>query len=136
MTVARTVRVLPHKRRLLEVLQWFGVLGAALAWTSLHVLGFGVTQAVCGAGGRNWGLDNDAWQIGLAAGAGAIILAAEGAAVAVFLGTRGHDPEGGDPPFARMRFFAIAAMVTNLLFLAIVVLDAIGSIAGSGCRQS
>ena len=122
-------------RRALEVLQWFGVLGAALVWTMQHVVGFGVTEAECGAGGRGWGIGNDAWQIGLAAGAGTIILAAEAAAILVFRATRGND-YGSEPPFGRMRFFSIAAMVANVLFLCVVVLDGIASVYGYGCRQS
>jgi hypothetical protein len=33
-----------------ELLQWFGLFGAALAWTVQHVVGFGATLAHCGAG--------------------------------------------------------------------------------------
>ncbi len=117
------------------MLQWFGVFGAALTWTSQHVLGFGVTEAVCSPGSRGWGVDNDAWQIALAASAGAIILLAEAAAVLVFLRTRGIGDDG-EPTLARMRFFSIAAMVMNLIFLCIVALDGIASVYGYGCTQS
>ena len=123
------------RNRGLEVLQWFGMLGAALAWTSQHVLGFGITQAVCGAGGRGWDVRNDTWQIAVAACAGGIILAAEAAAIAVFRRTRGSHYQGA-PPRGRMQFFSIAAMVANVLFLCIVALDAIASVYGYGCRQS
>ena len=39
-----------------EFMQWFGLLGAPLAWTVQLVLGFGVTEARCGVGGSRWGV--------------------------------------------------------------------------------
>jgi hypothetical protein len=123
------------RNRLLEALQWFGILGAALAWSSQHVLGYGVTEAACGAGGTSWGIANDTWQIAIGACAGTVILGAEAAAVIVFRRTRGADHEG-DPPLGRMQFFATAAIVANVLFLCIVALDTVASIYGYGCRQS
>jgi hypothetical protein len=65
----------------------------------------------------------------------AVIVVAELAAVVVFRRTRSAQFEG-EAPLARMQFFAIAAIVANLLFLVIVLLDGIGSIAGIGCRQA
>jgi len=120
-------------RRSLEIAQWFGVLAGGLAWAVQHVVGYGVTEAACGANGL--AVRSDPWQIGLAAGAGAVVLAAEASAIVVYLATRGVD-YAGDPPAGRLHFFALAAIVTNLLFLTVVVLDGTGALAGIGCRQS
>ena len=123
-------------RRLLrlELFQWYGLLGAALAWTAQLVLGFGLTVARCGAGG-NFGLAVDTWEILLIVVAGSLALLGEAAAVAVFLATRSleHDDP---PPDGRRHFFASAAVVGNLLFLMIILLSGIGIIAHSPCHQS
>jgi hypothetical protein len=122
-----------RRRRTLEVLQWFGLLGAALAWASQHVLGYGITEAVCGT--ADLGVRNDPWQIALTATAASIVVAAEAAAVLVYLGTRPSSYEDA-PPSGRMQLFSIAAMVANVLFLAIILLDGIATLYGYGCRQS
>ena len=123
-------------RRLLrlELFQWYGLLGAALAWTAQLVLGFGVTVARCGAGG-DFGLPVDTWEILLIVVAGTLALLGEAAAVAVLLATRAleHDDP---PPDGRRHFFASAAVVGNLLFLMIILLSGIGIIAHSPCHQS
>jgi hypothetical protein len=123
-------------RRLLrlELFQWYGLLGAALAWTAQLVLGFGLTVARCGAGG-NFGLAVDTWEILLIVVAGSLALLGEAAAVAVFLATRSleHDDP---PPDGRRHFFASAAVVGNLLFLMIILLSGIGIVAHSPCHQS
>ena len=123
-------------RRLLrlELFQWYGLLGAALAWTAQLVLGFGLTVARCGAGG-NFGLAVDTWEILLIVVAGTLALLGEAAAVAVLLATRAleHDDP---PPDGRRHFFASAAVVGNLLFLMIILLSGIGIVAHSPCHQS
>jgi len=118
----------------LELFQWYGLLGAAIAWTVQLVVGFGVTIARCGAGG-DFGLAVDTWEILLIAVAGTLALLGEAAAIAVFLATREleHDDP---PPGGRRHFFASAAVVGNLLFLMIILLSGIGIVTGSPCHQS
>jgi hypothetical protein len=118
----------------LELLQWYGLLGAALAWTVQLVLGFGVTIASCSTGG-DFGLPYDTWQVVLAAVAFMFAAVGEGAAVSVFLATRAVEHDG-PPPDGRRRFFASAAMVGNVLFLMIILLSAIGLLSHSPCQQS
>jgi hypothetical protein len=118
-----------------ELLQWYGLFGAALSWTGQLVVGFGITVADCSAAGSRWGLDVIAWEIVLMAVGGSLALLAEAAAISVFLSTRGaHDD--GPPPLGRRRFFASAAALGNLLFLAIILLSGIGAIASSPCHQA
>ena len=120
-------------RSRLELLQWFGLLGAALAWAGQLVVGYGVTVARCNP--ARLGLALDTWEIVLTAIGGAIVLAAEAAAIAVFLETReaGHD---GPPPAGRRHFFASAAVVGNVLFLAMILFSGLGAISNSGCGQA
>jgi hypothetical protein len=117
----------------LSILQWVGFAGAALTWTAQHVIGFGVTDAECSAGGLRWGIGNDVWQLTLLAVAGALVVAAEAAAVTVFLRTRATD-EDDPPPLGRMHFLAAAAVVANVLFLTAMLLDGLASTFTTVCR--
>jgi hypothetical protein len=130
--------------RKLSVLQWIGVVVAPLAWTGQHVVGYGVGQARCEAG-ANWGIGYDTWQLAIMAAAGVLILVSEAAAVTVFLATRdanygdgppGEGRWGGAVPYSRLHFFATAAMVANVLFLAAILLDGLDSVFTTLCAQS
>jgi hypothetical protein len=121
--------------RRLEVLQWLGLLAGAGVWAAAHVVGFGVTEAHCSSGGAGWGIHFDLWE-GLATGlAGALALAAAGAATAVILLTRGSSYEDA-PPVGRVRFFALAALVANVIFTVALLLYALGTIFNIACRQA
>ena len=120
--------------RKLEILQWFGLLGGALVWTAQHVVGYGITEAECGAGGLHWGIQNDVWQGALTAAAVACVVAAELAAITVIVATRRSSYESPPPP-GRVRFFAIAAAVANVIFLMIILLDGFAAILNVTCRQ-
>lgn len=122
-------------RRRLEVLQWFGLLGGALAWTVHHVVGFGISDAACGSAGERWGLPAAELQIGLAVAAGAVVLAAEAAALTVFRATQDVS-ENAPGPIGRLRFFAEAALLGNVLFLVIVVFDCVGTVYHLPCGPS
>jgi hypothetical protein len=131
--------------RKLSVLQWVGVVVAPLAWTGQHVVGYGVGQARCSVAGMHWGIGFDTWQLAILAAAGLLVLVSEAAAVAVFLATReanygdgppGEGRWGGAVPYTRLHFFATAAMVANVLFLAVILMDGLGSVFDSICAQS
>ena len=130
--------------RQLSVVQWVGVMVAPLAWTGQHIVGYGVGQARCEVG-ANWGIGFDAWQLAIVVAAGLLILVSEAAAVTVFLATREVNYGDGPPedgrwagvvPLSRLHFFATAAMVANVLFLAVVLLDGLASVFDSLCVQS
>jgi hypothetical protein len=124
-------------RRLLnlELLQWYGLLGAAIVWAAQLVLAFGLTVARCGEGG-DLGLSLDTWETVLTVVALLMALLAEAAAVVVFLETRSLDHDA-PPPDGRRHFFASAAVVGNLLFLTVIVLTGIGIVAHNPvCHQS
>jgi hypothetical protein len=131
--------------RRLGIVQWIGVVVAPLAWTGQHVVGYGVGQARCSVAGMNWGVGFDTWQLAILAAAGLLVVISEAAAVTVFLATRetnyGDGPPGdgrwgGAVPYSRLHFFATAAMVANVLFLAVIFLDGLGSVSSSLCVQS
>jgi hypothetical protein len=130
--------------RQLAFVQWVGVVVAPLAWTGQHVVGYGVGEARCKAG-ASWGIGYDTWQLAILAAAAVLILISEAAAVTVFLATReanyGDGPAGegrwaGAVPYTRLHFFAMAAMVANVLFLTVIFLDGLGAVANSLCVQS
>jgi hypothetical protein len=118
-----------------ELLQWYGLFGAALVWTAQLVLGFGLTIARCGAGGAPWGIDLHTWELTLMIVGAVLALTAEAAALTVFLETREleHDDP---PPRGRQHFFASAAALGNVLFLVIILLSGIGSIVHPPCHQA
>jgi hypothetical protein len=131
--------------RRLGIVQWIGVVVAPLAWTGQHVVGYGVGQASCSVAGMRWGIGFDTWQLAILAAAGLLVVISEAAAVTVFLATRetnyGDGPPGdgrwaGAVPYSRLHFFATAAMVANVLFLAVIFLDGLGSVFDSLCVQS
>jgi hypothetical protein len=116
--------------RTLAVLSWIGLLAGALVWAGQHVVGFGISHAKCG--GADFGISIDVWQGALMGAAVLSIAAAEAAAIAAYVGT-GDTSYEADPPASRIRFFAIAAIPANLIFLMIVLLDGFASIFARGC---
>ncbi|HEY7691835.1 MAG TPA: hypothetical protein VH816_05785 [Gaiellaceae bacterium] len=127
--------------RQLGILQWLGLLLGAGVWVAQHLIGSGLTQADCGAGGAGWGISNDAWQAALALAAAALVLSAEAAAITVFARTRGAGFGDGPPSDegelrrTRLHFFAAASIAANAIFFLIIVLDGVASIVATGCRQ-
>jgi len=118
-----------------EFLQWFGLLGAPLAWSAQHVVGYGVTEARCSPGSAPWGVGLDTWEISLMIAAVAVILLAELAAVSLYFATRGVHYDG-PPPDARRHFFVTASSLGNVLFLAIVLMSGLAAVYHIPCGQS
>ncbi len=119
----------------LEFLQWFGLVGAALAWTGEHVIGYGLTEARCGEGGRNWGIPLHTSQYALLGLALVFWLLSQAAAVIILMRTMNVDHQA-PPPDGRRHFFAVAAVAGNVLFLVAIVLDTVGSVAHTPCGQA
>ncbi len=119
--------------RRLELLQWVGLLLGAVVWFAQHITGWGITEAACDS--ANFSFSHDLWQGLVAATAIALVLAAGAAAVAVLVATRNVSYED-EPAPGRIRFFAIAAVVANVIFLMIIVLDGLASTVNPACRQA
>ena len=131
--------------RRLGIVQWIGVVVAPLAWALQHVVGYGIAQARCSIGGEHWGISNSVWELALLACAASLVLLSEAAAIAVFRETRevnyGDGPPGdgrwdGRLPYTRLHFFATAAMVANVLFLAALLMDGLASALEKACVGS
>jgi hypothetical protein len=123
----------------LEALSWFGLLGAPIAWTAMHVVGYGLTEASCGPAGSRWSIGVDGWTVALTAVAAATAALAGLAAVAAFFRTRGVKGVGGSeepPPKGRIHFLAVVGIAISPLFLAIIVMDGLGVVFLADCVQS
>jgi hypothetical protein len=120
--------------RRLEVLQWTGLLLGAFAFTFAHVVGYGITEAQCNAAGLRWGISKDAWEVSALGAAAGFVVLSEVAAALVVARTQAESYEDPPPP-GRLRFLAIAALAANLIFLTIIVLDALGTVFNVTCRQ-
>lgn len=138
-------RTLTPGTRALSVLQWVGFLGGALVWMAQHVVGYGAAEASCSVAAAGWGIRIGVWEAALLGCAAALVLGAEAAAIAVFRRTRAGEfgdgpldrPDGPDEArLGRLHFFSAAALVTNALFLVIMLLDGSASIVDAVCRQS
>ena len=123
----------------LEALSWFGLLGAPVAWTVTHVLGYGLTEATCDPAGTRWSIALDGWTVALTAVAAAIAALAGLAALVAFRRTREVEGVGGPeepPPKGRIHFLAVVGIAISPLFLAIIVMDGLGVVLLPSCVQS
>jgi hypothetical protein len=116
-----------------SLLMWFGLLGAPLAWTVQHVVGFGLTQAECNAAGRLWPVPIDPGTLAITIAATVVALLAGASAVAAFLATR---DAGTELPGARMHFLATVGIVVTPIFVAIVLMSGISVLTLPECQQS
>jgi hypothetical protein len=122
-------------RNRLELLQWFSLFAGPLAWATEHIVGFGISDASCNVAGGQWGLDGALLQTVLALLAGVVVIAAWLAALVAFRATRVVDKD--EPgPLGRIHFFAQAALLGNVLFFVIVVLDGVATVHDFPCHQS
>jgi hypothetical protein len=122
-------------RSRLELLQWFALFAGPLAWATEHVVGYGISDASCRVAGAQWGLDATVLQIVLAALTAIVVIAAWLAAFVAFRETRSVD-EYTPGPLGRIRFFAQAALLGNVLFFVIVVLDGVSTVHDLPCHQA
>jgi hypothetical protein len=122
-------------RSRLELLQWFALFAGPLAWATEHVVGYGISDASCRVAGAQWGLDATVLQIVLAVLTAIVVIAAWLAAFVAFRETRSVD-DYTPGPLGRIRFFAQAALLGNVLFFVIVVLDGVSTVHDLPCHQA
>jgi hypothetical protein len=113
-------------------LQWFGLLAAPLAWTVQLVAGFGVADAACDGAG---GIGVTPSEVAVTTVALLVAVAAEAAAVLLFRSLADIDEDAAGPA-GRLRFFAIAALLGNILFFTIILLSGVGAVVNLPCVQS
>jgi hypothetical protein len=117
----------------LELLQWAGLFLAPAAWTAQLVLGYGATLAVCSAGGRSFSLT--AWEIGVTAAAAAVALGGQAATVLAWRTVRDRSKDD-PPPAGRIRFFVDASLLSNAIFLVVILLGGITATSFVPCGAS
>jgi hypothetical protein len=101
-------------------LLWVGLLGAPGAWVLQLVVGYGAEEADCSVGTSSFG-GSHAVSVWLSVGAGLAGVASLAAAAYVWRSLpRGADPRG------RVHFMASAGVLASFLFLALIVLTAVG----------
>jgi hypothetical protein len=121
--------------RRLELLQWFGLLAAPLAWAAQLLAGLAIAGAYCAPAGSRWGISIEAWQIAIGAAAGTVAVCAGLSAFTLYRELR--DVEDDAPgPRGRLHFFSVASLAGNGLFLALITLTVVGAVSHAGCRQS
>jgi hypothetical protein len=115
-----------------ELLQWFGLLAAPLAWATHLVSGYYFAEAHCGS--LHWSSGWARLEILVTIVAALVAVLAEWAAATVYLDLRtvGRDAAG---PAGRRRFLVTAALVANVLFFFGIVLSGVTVVAAESCRQ-
>lgn len=127
-----------------NLLLWFGVGGGAIAWAVQFVAGLAFSLAQCDPGGTRWHLPLRDWQVGLAVAGVVVGLASTAAAALIFARTfrigdifgEERRGDGSAPPLGRIHFLAIVGLTVNVLVLAIMVLDAVGTGLHGFCMQT
>jgi hypothetical protein len=116
------------------VLMWIGVWAAPVAWALQHAAGVMFGLAQCSPNGASWEIALRTWSVAIAAAAAAIAIGGIVAAVLAFRGT--SDRSEAPPPASRIHFMAAMALAISPLFLAIIVLNGLGTGLVDGCRQA
>jgi hypothetical protein len=115
-----------------NLLLFHGLLAAPLAWSAQLVVGYGIGEADCSAGSRRWGIDSEAAELALTAAAGAIALTGLLTAAWLLVEER---RQGGDDR-GRIAFMAGGGVLVSAIFVALILLGGIASLAISHCHQS
>ena len=115
-------------------LMWFGVWAAPVAWALQHAAGVMFGLAQCNPNGERWQVPLRTWDVGIAIVAGLIAVAGIVAAIMAFRGT--SDRSEAPPPGSRIHFMAAMALTIGPLFLAIILLNGLGTGFVDLCRQS
>jgi heme/copper-type cytochrome/quinol oxidase subunit 2 len=125
-----------RERTVTEALQWYGLLGSPFAWAGQHIVGFALSEAGCRErSSAGVVTDVDAWILVVTLVAAALVVASGAASVLTYRRTRGAE-EHGPPPQARLYFLSIIGIAACPLFLAMVLMSGLGSLAVSGCTSS
>jgi hypothetical protein len=117
--------------RLTAALQWYALLGPPLAWAVQLVVGYGYTEAACGAGGVSAGIGLHPWEAIVAVAAALVAAGGWGGAMAL------HTAAGRgqvDDPLGRVRFVSTVGIVVGGIFVTLIVFTAAGALALEGCR--
>jgi hypothetical protein len=117
-----------------SLLMWFGVWAAPVAWALQHAAGVMFGLAQCNPNGARWQVPLKTWDVLIAGGCAVVAIAGIVAAIMAFRGT--SDRSEAPPPGSRIHFMAAMALTIGPLFLAIIVLNGLGTGLNDLCRQS
>jgi hypothetical protein len=117
-----------------SLLMWVGVWAAPVAWALQHAAGVLLGIAQCGPNGARWQIQLTTLNVVVAVVAALVAIAGIVAAILAFRGTT--DRSDAPPPGSRIHFMAAMALAIGPLFLAIIVLNGLGTGLVDGCRQS
>lgn len=126
-------------------LVWFALGGGAVAFALQFVAGLAFSFAQCEQQGvPRWHIPVRDWQVGLAIGGFLLGLASTAVAVQIFRRTfriadifgQERRGDGSQPPLGRIHFLAICGLTVNLLVLAIMGMDAVGTAIHGLCQQT
>jgi hypothetical protein len=113
---------------------WVGVWAAPVAWALQHAAGVMFGLAQCNPNGQRWNVPLKTWDVLVAGGCAVVAIAGIVAAIMAFRGT--SDRSEAPPPGSRIHFMAAMALTIGPLFLAIIVLNGLGTGLNDPCRQS
>jgi hypothetical protein len=117
-----------------SLLMWVGVWAAPVAWALQHAAGVLLGIAQCGPNGARWQIQLTTLNVVVAAVAALVAIGGIVAAILAFRGTT--DRSEAPPPGSRIHFMAAMALAIGPLFLAIIVLNGLGTGLVDACRQS
>ena len=117
-----------------SVLMWIGVWAAPVAWALQHAAGVELGLAQCDPTGARWHIPLRTWSAVVAGLAAALALAGLIAALRAFRATRDCDDD--DVPCTRIHMMALMGLTLSPLFLAIIVLNGLGTGLGDLCRTA
>jgi uncharacterized membrane protein YozB (DUF420 family) len=128
----RDDRLRPMTGARLELLLWYALGGAALAWTAQLVLGAESEELGCTTVGMRLAVDPHPWHVALTVACGAVAASSAAAAVLGWRAVRRGAPDRR----GRLAFMAVSALLANALFLAVIVLGGVGASFLETCAQS
>jgi hypothetical protein len=108
---------------LTTMLLWLGVLGGPAAWALQLLIGWTAEEADCSLGTARAFDATHGVNVWVSVGAGATALAALAAAALVWVGTR----RGAADPRGRVQFMALSGLLASSLFLALIIVTAVGT---------
>ena len=118
-------------------LVWYGAFGAGIGWGVQFVIGLALTESHCGplAGPQHTPGNLDTVTVVVAAVGLAVAVGAWVAAFLTWRDTRQHD-DPDPPPAGRNHFLAVIGLTITPLFIAMILMTAIGTVALDPCLQS
>jgi hypothetical protein len=116
-----------------QLLAWYGVLGAPLAWTVELLAGYGTQEAACSAGSTSTSLSGNA-NSAIGVLTAAMLLVAIGSALAARATRRALAAGEISDPRGRVEFMARVGTIGSLLFTLAIVLSGIPIFALDSCH--